>query len=52
MTKVSPRFWSPASQEFSHVGNAGVGVISLRGCTFDLAPPLPPLGLVSFFWFG
>ena len=26
--------WSPASQVSSHVGNAGVGVVSLRG-----APP-------------
>ena len=23
--------WSPGSQEFSHVGNAGVGVVSIRG---------------------
>ena len=27
--------WSPASQEFSPVGNAGVGVISLRGGSFS-----------------
>ena len=36
--------WSPASQVSSHVGNAGVGVISLR------VPPFlfPPLLLLSF----
>ena len=28
--------WAPASQDSSHVGNAGVGVVSLRG-----APPCP-----------
>ena len=31
--------WAPASQETSHVGNAGVGVVSLRGA---------PLALLSF----
>ena len=29
--------WAPASQESSHVGNAGVGVVSMRG-----APPVLP----------
>ena len=28
--------WSPASQASSHVGNAGVGVISLRGASLSL----------------
>ena len=31
--------WAPASQDSSHVGNAGVGVVSLRGA--PLALPLP-----------
>ena len=26
-------FWSPACQETSHVGNAGVGVVSLKGAS-------------------
>ena len=30
-------FWAPACQGSSHVGNAGVGVISMRGA--PLAPP-------------
>ena len=29
--------WAPASQDSSHVGNAGVGVVSMRGA--PLAPP-------------
>ena len=28
--------WAPASQESSHVGNAGVGVVSLRGAPHSL----------------
>ena len=28
--------WAPASQDSSHVGNAGVGVVSLRGAPFAL----------------
>ena len=28
--------WSPASQDSSHVGNAGVGVVSLRGAHLSL----------------
>ena len=28
--------WAPASQDSSHVGNAGVGVISLRGAPLSL----------------
>ena len=29
-------FWAPASQDCSHVGNAGVGVVSLRGAPLAL----------------
>ena len=29
--------WAPASQDTSHVGNAGVGVVSLRGAPIDFA---------------
>ena len=29
--------WAPASQESSHVGHAGVGVISMRGAAVSLA---------------
>ena len=29
--KGLPSVWAPASQDSSHVGNAGVGVVSLRG---------------------
>ena len=28
--------WAPASQDSSHVGNAGVGVVSLRGLPLTL----------------
>ena len=28
--------WAPASQDSSHVGNAGVGVVSLRGAPISL----------------
>ena len=28
--------WAPASQDSSHVGNAGVGVVSLRGAPLSL----------------
>ena len=28
--------WAPASQDASHVGNAGVGVVSLRCATLSL----------------
>ena len=31
-----PSVWALASQEFSHVGNAGVGVVSLRGAPLAL----------------
>ena len=29
-------FWAPASQDSSRVGNAGVGVVSLRGAPISL----------------
>ena len=35
--------WSPASQEFSPVGNAGVGVVALRGA---------PLALPTLAYYG
>ena len=28
--------WAPASKDSSHVGNAGVGVVSLRGAPISL----------------
>ena len=34
--KVLASIWAPASQDCSHVGNAGVGVISLRGAPLAL----------------
>ena len=37
--KGLPSVWSPACQDSSHVGNAGVGVISMRSA---------PLALLSF----
>ena len=36
--------WAPASQESSHVGNADVGVVSLRGAPL----PLPTSATVQF----
>ena len=30
--------WAPASQDSSHVGNAGVGVVGLRGAPLALPP--------------
>ena len=43
--------WSPASQEFSAVGNAGVGVVSLRGAPLAL-PTFAPHGFERFFSLG
>ena len=43
--------WAPASQEFSHVGNAGVGVVSLRGAPLAL-PTFATAGFGKFFWLG
>ena len=34
--KGLPSIWAPASQASSHVGNAGVGVVSLRGAPLAL----------------
>ena len=36
--------WAPASQEASHVGHAGVGVVSLRGAPLSL----PSIAIVQF----
>ena len=41
-------FWAPASQVSSHVGNAGVGVVSLRGAPLAL-PSFAAAQLWSFF---
>ena len=43
--------WSPASQDFSHVGNAGVGVIGLRGAPLAL-PTFATTGFGRFFALG
>ena len=40
--------WAPASQECSHVGNAGVGVVSLRGAPLAL-PTFLTAQFKSFF---
>ena len=42
--------WSPASQEFSAVGNAGVGVVSLKGAPLAW-PTFATPGFERFFWF-
>ena len=36
--------WAPASQDASHVGHAGVGVVSLRGAALSL----PSIATVQF----
>ena len=41
--------WSPASHELSAVGNAGVGVVSLRGAPLAL-PTFATPGFERFFW--
>ena len=43
--------WAPACQESSHVGNAGVGVISLRGAPLAL-PTFATAQFKRFFDFG
>ena len=43
--------WSPASQELSVVGNAGVGVISLKGAPLAL-PTIATPGFQRFFGLG
>ena len=40
--------WAPASQDSSHVGNAGVGVVSLRGAPLSL-PTSATVQLKRFF---
>ena len=40
--------WAPACQDSSHVGNAGVGVISMKGAPLA-CPLLPLLSFVVFF---
>ena len=49
--KGIPSVWSPASQEFSHVGNAGVGVVSLKGAPLAL-PTFATPGFERFFGLG
>ena len=46
--------WAPACQGSSHVGNAGVGVISMRGLLLCLPLPLPILSgsLIAVERFG
>ena len=46
-----PSFWSPASQESSVVGNAGVGVLSLKGAPLAL-PTFATPGFERFFGLG
>ena len=43
--------WSPASQEFCAVGNAGVGVVSLKGAPLAL-PTFATPGFERFFGLG
>ena len=46
--KGLPSIWAPASQVSSHVGNAGVGVVSLRGAPLAL-PTFATAQFKSFF---
>ena len=46
--KGLPSIWAPASQVSSHVGNAGVGVVSLRGAPLVL-PTFATAQFKSFF---
>ena len=46
-----PSIWSPASQESSVVGNAGVGVLSLKGAPLAL-PTFATPGFQRFFGLG
>ena len=43
--------WAPASQESSHVGNVGVGVLSLRGAPVSL-PTIATAQFERFFDYG
>ena len=45
---ISSSIWAPASQDSSHVGSAGVGVISLRGAPLAL-PSFTTAQFKSFF---
>ena len=47
-SKSISSIWSPASQEFSAVGNAGVGVVSLKGAPVAL-PSFASPGFERFF---
>ena len=47
--------WAPASQDSSHVGNAGVGVVSLRVLPLLFLPLLLPNlrgSLIAVGWLG
>ena len=46
--KGLPSFWAPASQGSSHVGNAGVGVVSFHGAPLAL-PTFVTAQFKSFF---
>ena len=50
-SRIFSSIWSPASQESSAVGNAGVGVFSLRGAPLAL-PSFATPGFERFFGFG
>ena len=50
-SKSISSIWSPASQEFSAVGNAGVGVVSLKGAPLAL-PTFATPGFERFFGLG
>ena len=43
--------WAPASQESSHVGHAGVGVVSLKGALLSL-PTVSTAAFRTFFLVG
>ena len=43
--------WAPASQDASHVGHAGVGVVSLRGAPLSL-PSIATVQFQRFFECG
>ena len=50
--KGIPSVWSLASQEFSPVGNAGVGVVSLRGAPLALPTFATPGFAICLVWAG
>ena len=47
-SKVLASIWAPASQDSSHVGNAGVSVVSLRGALVSL-PTFATVQFKKFF---